>query len=203
MGHALARDTLQCVSSPPPLRPWPVLESQVGESLRLFQPRWDRVENPRNGHRFEALVLEAPEWANVVARDPEGGYLLVEQWRFGSGAFSLEIPGGVVHRGEEPLAAARRELLEELGGVATGWAALGSVAPNPAIHDNRCHQFLAEGVRLSEPTALDPGEDLRVVRLTESELVQAIREGRVDHALSLTALANLLDLRVTPTALGR
>lgn len=123
---------------------------------------------------------------------------MVQQWRFGSRALSLEVPAGVVHAGEPPLAAARRELLEETGCVAERWSSLGSVAPNPAVHDNRCHQFLAEGVRQVQDPTLDEGEDLRRLWLEEAEVVAAVREGRIDHALAVTALGRVLDLRVTP-----
>lgn len=184
-------------SSDPP-RPWPVLESGHGPDLRIFRPRWDLVENPRNGHQLKALILETPAWATVVARDEAGRFLMVQQWRFGSRALSLEVPAGVVHAGEPPLAAARRELLEETGCVAERWSSLGSVAPNPAVHDNRCHQFLAEGVRQVQDPTLDQGEDLRRLWLEEAEVVAAVREGRIDHALAVTALGRVLDLRVTP-----
>lgn len=185
-----------------PIRPWPVLKSEHGTSLGIFEPRWDLVENPRNGHSFRALVLEAPQWVNVVARDGQGRFLLVRQWRFGIGGPSLEIPGGVVHRGEDPLVAAKRELLEETGCEAKQWIALGSVSPNPAIHNNRCFHYLALGVRQVAELNQDPGEDLQSVWLEESDLVAQVADGTLDHALVLSALARVVDLRVTFTEGG-
>lgn len=185
----------------PALRPWKTHATRRGESLRILRPRFDLVENPRNGQRFEALVLEAPEWANVVARDEAGRFLLVRQWRFGSSGFSLEVPGGVVHRNEEPLRAAQRELLEEIGGEAASWHSLGSVSPNPALFNNRCHQFLAEGVRIVAEPTLDEGEDLELVRLDATEVLAAIQGGEIHHALALTALARVLPVTGTGAAL--
>jgi ADP-ribose pyrophosphatase len=190
------------MDEPDPIRPWPVLKSERGQSLGIFQPRWDHVQNPRNGHPMRALVLEAPQWVNVVARDEAGSFLLVRQWRFGIQAPSLEIPGGAVNRGEEPLAAGKRELLEETGCEATSWTALGSVSPNPAIHDNRCFHFLAEGVKQVAELNQDPGEDLESVWLTETELLAKITEQTLDHALVLSALARVIDLRVTDPGQG-
>lgn len=180
-----------------PIRPWPVIKSKQGTSLGIFQPRWDHVKNPRNGHEMRALVLETPQWVNVVPRDEEGRFLLVRQWRFGINGPSLEIPGGVVHAGEDPMLAGKRELLEETGCEAREWIALGSVSPNPAIHDNRCFHFLAKGVRQVKELNLDPGEDLETIWLTEQELLAQIADERLDHALVLSALARVLDLRVT------
>jgi hypothetical protein len=73
------------------------------------------------------------------------------------------------------------------------------VAPNPAVHDNRCHQFLAEGLRRVQEPSLDEGEDLQRVWMEEAEVVAAVRAGRIDHALAVSALGRVLDLRVTPS----
>ena len=179
-----------------PIHPWRVLESGHGPDLRLFRPRWDLVENPRNGYRLRALVLETPPWANVVARDAEGRFLLVRQWRFGTRSRSLEVPAGVVHTGEPPLEAARRELLEETGCAAARWSTLGSVAPNPAVHDNRCHLYLAEGVERVQEPSLDEGEDLETLWMTAEEVRAAAADGTIHSALAVAALARVLDLRV-------
>ncbi|MDA1266357.1 MAG: NUDIX hydrolase [Planctomycetota bacterium] len=182
------------MSSPSP-RPWPIFSSEKPETLHLFQPRWDTVENPRTGARMRRLVLETPNWVNVVARMESGGYLMVLQYRFGSAQVTAEIPGGVIDPGEDPLAAARRELREETGCEATRWVDLGSVEPNPAFHDNRCHHFLADGARRVGDLELDPGEDIVVEEWSEERLVSAVLEGEVDHALVLSALSRVLDLR--------
>jgi len=179
-----------------PIHPWRVLESGHGPDLRLFRPRWDLVENPRNGYRLRALVLETPPWANVVARDAQGRFLLVRQWRFGTRSRSLEVPAGVVHTGEPPLEAARRELLEETGCAAARWSTLGSVAPNPAVHDNRCHLYLAEGVERVQEPSLDEGEDLETLWMTAEEVRAAVADGTIQSALAVAALARVLDLRV-------
>ncbi len=176
-------------------RPWPRLGSEYAQDLHLFQPRWDQMRNPRTGKVMARLVLETPAWVNVVARNARGRYLLVRQFRFGSASVTTEIPGGVVDAGESPLVAAKRELREETGHVAPRWTSLGSVAPNPAFQDNRCHHFLAEGATLEGALELDPGEDLCVIELEEGELREWVAQGRIDHVLVLSALSRHLDLR--------
>lgn len=177
----------------PPLRKWPLHGSQPGPDLGLFQTRLDSLENPRNGQVKPALVVESSDWCNVVAVTVAGKYILVRQFRFGSGDFTLEVPGGAVDPGEDVLAAAKRELREETGYEAPNWTSLGSVAPNPAFLNNRCHHFLAEGAQIAGSLDLDAGEDIEIVLYSAEELNQSIREGAIDHALALTALWRALD----------
>lgn len=179
----------------PTPRDWPRRGHRRDASLLLFRPRWDELENPRTGRVMERLVLETPEWVNVVARTAAGRFVVVRQFRFGVGRVTTEIPGGLVDPGEAPRAAAERELLEETGYRAQRWTPLGWVEPNPAIHDNRCHQFLAEGCERVTGQVLDPGEDIQVTELEEPELLAAVARGEVAHSLVLSAISRVVDLR--------
>lgn len=179
-------------------RPWPRLESSAGDDMLLFQPRWDLLTNPRTGRSMRRLVLETRDWVNVLARTGEGRFVVVRQYRFGTRHVTTEIPGGVVDPGEEPLAAAQRELREETGYTAERWTYLGRVEPNPAFHDNLCHHYLAEGARRTHPQELDAGEDIVVTTLSGDQLTRAIREGLIDHALVISAVCRVLDLRRPP-----
>ena len=178
-----------------PPRDWPLEESTPGPDLHLFQVRVDRRRNPRNGHSLRAIVLETADWVNVVAITKAREIVLVRQFRFGTGRATLEIPGGVISPGEDPLHAAQRELREETGHVSPRWSALGPVEPNPAFHDNLCHQFLAEEAELAGDLELDPGEDIAVERLALDEVARRVRSGEIRHSLVITALARILDLR--------
>jgi 8-oxo-dGTP pyrophosphatase MutT (NUDIX family) len=175
---------------------WKELGSERGPDLSLFKVRFDQLEHPRSGTEVRAVVLETPDWANVVARTPDGRMVLVRQYRFGSRALSLEIAGGMVDAGEEPLEAARRELREETGFTSERWTFLGAVEPNPAFHDNLCHHFLAEDAVQTHPQELDPGEDVEVVLLTPAEVESQVRDGRIRNSLVVSALGRVLDLRV-------
>jgi ADP-ribose pyrophosphatase len=175
--------------------PWPKLESRHGAHMLLFRPRWDRLRNPRTGEEFERLVLETPDWVNVVALTTDRRLVCVHQYRFGSGAVTLEIPGGMVDRGEEHAAAARRELCEETGFTAERWTYLGGVEPNPAFHDNLCHHWLAEGCVRTHEQGLDSGEDIVIETLALDEVKQRIARGEVRHSLVISALSRVIDLR--------
>jgi 8-oxo-dGTP pyrophosphatase MutT (NUDIX family) len=113
---------------------------------------------------------------------------MVRQYRHGSREITLEIPGGIVDPGETPAEAAARELLEETGYRAERVEAIGSVNPNPALFENRCHTFLASGaVRVAEiqNTQL---EETSVELVPMVEIPDQLRRGRIDHALVVAAL---------------
>ncbi len=176
-------------------RPWKRLASEPGPDLLIARARFDVLENPRTGKKLRRLVLDTPDWVNVVALTPERELVVVRQYRFGSETVTIEIPGGVVNSGEAPEAAARRELREETGYTAERWTALGTVEPNPAFHDNLCHHWLAEGARRTHGLELDPGEDIAVATLDLEAVRELVLRGEIRHSLVISALSRCLDLR--------
>lgn len=176
-------------------RPWRLERSERGEHLTVGRVRFDHVENPRTGEVLRRTVLEMRDWVNVVALTPENRLVVVRQFRFGVGRVIVEIPGGVIDVGEAPIDAARRELREECGYTTDDWVSLGAVEPNPAFQDNLCHHFLARGATRTHEQELDEGEDIVVEELEFADVRERIRSGELRHALVLTALQRVLDLR--------
>jgi 8-oxo-dGTP pyrophosphatase MutT (NUDIX family) len=173
------------------LMPWKNIESKQGPDLKLFQVRWDSMENPRTGQVLKRLVLETDDWVNIVPITTDKQVVLVEQYRFGVGKITSEIPGGLIDRGENSKSAAIRELKEETGYTGGEWIYLGSVEPNPAFHTNRCHHWLAQGVEKTVEPRLDPGEDINVEAVSFSDLRASISSGRIGHVLALSALSRV------------
>lgn len=173
---------------------WPLIERGAATDYRIFTVRRDRRRSPRTQEVRAFSVIDCADWVNLIALTPADEVVLVEQFRHGISAPTIEIPGGMVDPGEAPLAAAQRELQEETGYVADRWIPLGVVTPNPAIQSNRCHTFLALDARPVGDQALDPGEDIEVLRAPLGEVPRWIAEGRIDHALVIAAFFHLLAL---------
>jgi 8-oxo-dGTP pyrophosphatase MutT (NUDIX family) len=144
--------------------------------------------HPVRGTERDFVVARAPDWVNVVAVTPGKKIILVRQFRFGSNALSLEVPGGVMEKGENPVAAGLRELSEETGYGGGRASLMGSVHPNPAIQDNRCHFVLVEGAVPSGATNWDHDEEIEVSTEGVPEVLALARSGAITHSLTVAAL---------------
>ena len=166
---------------------WPVVSSRIERVFRIFNLRTDRARSPLTGAEHDFVVLESAPWVNVIPLTRADEVILIRQYRHGIREVTLEIPGGLVEEADTPLAAAKRELLEETGYRGETWIDLGYVHPNPAIQNNRCHTFLALGVTQAGPQALDEKEDIAVLLRPLADVPRLIREGEITHALVVAA----------------
>ncbi len=167
---------------------WKKIGSRKAGDFSIFSIRMDRSVSPRTGFEKEWTVLESCDWVNVIPVTPEGRIVLIRQLRHGTGAMTVEIPGGGVDREDSDGAvAAARELREETGYEAASITRIGIVEPNPAFQNNRCHTYLARDVVLAGTQQLDPGEEIDVFLADEGEVWRMIREGEIAHALVVAA----------------
>ncbi|XXF79828.1 NUDIX hydrolase [Myxococcaceae bacterium GXIMD 01537] len=174
-------------SAPPSPRPWPRLRRGLEHDYRVLKVRQDILMDPRTGHEHPRVRVEGPDWVNVIAVTPRDELILIRQYRCGIDAGTLEIPGGCVDPGEDPAAAALRELEEETGYVAGRLEPLGAVHPNPAIQPNRCHSFLALDCERRHAGHPDDGEDILVELHPRADVPRLILEGHMTHALVVVA----------------
>ncbi|KAB0576909.1 ADP-ribose pyrophosphatase [Fusobacterium naviforme] len=121
----------------------------------------------------------------IAARDEAGDFICVRQFRPGIAEVTTEFPAGGIEPGEEPLEAAKRELLEETGCVSECWSFLGRIAPNATIADNYAYCYLAEGCRKQAERQLDETECMETIVVPRSEMQRLIQEGGFVQAVHI------------------
>ncbi len=174
------------------LSSWQRMQDDLHADCRIFKVRKSRFLRRSDVKEGDFFVLDTSDWVNVLALTGSRELLLVRQFRFGTEEFSLEPPGGVIEKGESPVLAGERELIEETGFTGMKSSLIGSVRPNPAIMSNRCHFLLVEGAEKTSDTSFDPHEELESVLVPLAELRNLVREGKISHSLALNAIFHLL-----------
>jgi 8-oxo-dGDP phosphatase len=151
------------------------------------------VELP-DGVSFEQYVLRLPAAAVVVVLDDEDRVLLMWRHRWIAGRWVWELPGGYMDAGEEPLAAAAREVEEETGWRPRKIEPLLSFQPMLGAADSENHLFLARG---ADPTErdLDVNEAERLAWIPLGEALERMRAGEIPGAASVVGLLEVAAIR--------
>jgi ADP-ribose pyrophosphatase len=183
-----SRDPRALLVPAPRIARWRRVGDESAGTFRVFEVRRVQLEDATGRDRGHAFTIRGSDWCNVIAITPADEIVLVWQYRFGSDALSLEIPGGVIDPGESPAHAAARELREETGYEAAGVEPLLVVEPNPAIQNNRCHTFVAPGARLATATQFDPMEELETALFPAARIDELLDSGQITHSLVQGAL---------------
>ena len=170
------------------VKKWNRRLSKILNSYRIFNTRKDTSVSPQTGNEHEFYVIESEDWVNVVAVTDKEEIVLIKQYRHGIMDLTIEIPGGMVESGEDPLESAKRELLEETGYESDRWIMIGTVNPNPAIMNNRCYSYLALDAVDSGFQRLDGTEDIDVTTLPIDKVYELISKGEITHSLVICAL---------------
>lgn len=175
---------------------WEKLSTKSLANYRIFTVRQDIRRSPRTGDEHGFYVLESPDWVNIIPLTPEGNVVLIRQFRHGTERITLEVPGGMVDAtDDDPGEAARREMREETGYDATQIIHIGTVDPNPAFLNNRCHSYLALNAHWVQTPEFDGAEDIEVEEIPLTAVSHLITSGQISHALVICAFYHLEQLR--------
>ena len=140
-----------------------------------------------DGNIFEPFyTYSRRDYVVVVALDEEGRLICVKQFRQGIREITTEFPAGGIEN-EDPLVAAKRELVEETGYESDEWEHLLSIPSNATIADNWAHIYAATNCRKIADQSLDEMEFLNVKLYTPQEIDTMIKEGNFKQAMHVMA----------------
>ncbi|HEX3572616.1 MAG TPA: NUDIX hydrolase [Acidobacteriaceae bacterium] len=135
-------------------------------------------------HNGSVVILAVDESANPF--DPD--VILERQYRHAAGQYLIELPAGTRNPNEPPLAAAKREMIEETGYRAKRWTMMVKYFASPGFLGEWMQIYLAQDIRQGK-SAPEPDENLEVFRMPLSEAMRLVAAGEIHDGKTLIGLS--------------
>tara|TARA_R110001599_G_scaffold64023_3_gene178484 strand:- start:57904 stop:58461 length:558 start_codon:yes stop_codon:yes gene_type:complete len=161
------------------------IDSTLAYDGHFLKVSRDTVRLP-NGRPSTREYIKHPGAVVVLPVFEDGSILLERQFRYPLDRAFIEFPAGKIDPGEEPLACAKRELLEETGYTATDWQFVCTIHNAIAYSDEHLDLYLARGLTAGQ-RKLDEEEFLDIFKASAKELMAWVREGKVTDVKTIIA----------------
>ena len=167
------------------------LREELVQSSVIFQGRIisvsvDTVRLP-DGMETTREVVKHHGAVAMVPILPDNCVVLVRQWRHAAGRALLEIPAGSLNPGEDPLACAERELMEEIGYRTQRCTLLSEFFLAPGYSSEKMYLFLAEEL-IPDHLPHDEDERIEVVTLSWDEIADYLQRNEFGDAKTIAGL---------------
>ena len=157
----------------------------------------DEVAHDPDGFEIHRFIVRHPGSAVMLAVDAQERILLVKQFRLPAEQELWELPAGRLDPGEEPLAAAQRELREETGFQAKTWTALVSFWPSPGYVGEKMNIFLARDLTAGKQQPMDD-ERIQLQWFTVAQVGEMIRRAEIQDGKTIVGYFTWLDRKQSP-----
>lgn len=134
------------------------------------------------------ISIHGRDWVNVFALTEDKRVVMVKQHRLGKDLVTMEVPAGLIEKGEDPAKAARRELLEETGYSPGELILLKKISVNPAIQDNNCYFYLGLDCVKSGETDFDHTEEMELVLMEKEQIFSARENSLIENSVTLLSI---------------
>lgn len=160
------------------LRPWKTLSKETILKPNKFLKVEKHVVKLPDGQIIPDWTwLTIPSAVIVLSRTEVGQFLCFRQIKYAVEGITLAPVGGMLEPGEEPLIAAKRELLEETGYQASEWVSFGGYVLDPNRGIATIHLFLALNAQKAAEPIKDDLEDQVLLFLSQGEVEDAYQKG--------------------------
>lgn len=171
------------------LRKWKLLRSQLVFNNRWCQVRQDEVELPDGQVIDDFFVNVRPDIALLFPITKYQEIVFVRQYRHGAREILLELPAGAFNPAVETAeSAAMREFTEETGYACDRLVKLATLHDNPVKDTNSIHLFIGLDAEKIGEQILDITEEIEVVLVPVSEVLQKITSGEICVAGTVAAI---------------
>ena len=167
---------------------WETLASQYVYQHNWFAVKTDKCALPDGRIMEPYYIVEIPDWCNVIVATDKEELVMVQQYRYAAGITTIEPPGGIIEKGENPIDAAIREMQEETGYVAAQIDFLCEVYPNPALQKTKAFFYLARYAKKNTSTNPDAYEDLNTLLLPKQKVLEMLAADEFYHAAQTGAI---------------
>ena len=156
---------------------WPYL---TVEKQEVLLPDGRQIED------YHKLVM--PSFCVVCALTEVNELILLRGYKHGIGKVELSLPGGGIEPNEDPLLAAKRELIEETGHTAEEWQFLGDFVPHGNYGGGRVYVFIAKKARREQNPNSGDLETTEVEVVKMGKVQESIRDGEISSLSSVAAI---------------
>jgi ADP-ribose pyrophosphatase len=156
-------------------RPIPPDAKEVFHGVRFSVYQWEQERFDGTTATYEKLKRHTDS-VIMLAKTTEGKYILTHEEQPGRESF-ISIPAGMMEEGEDPLVAAKRELLEETGYEASDWQFWYADQPNASL-DWAEYLFIATGCTKIGEQNLDSGERIEIELASFDLLLQTMIDSK-------------------------
>ena len=173
-----------------------VLSSKLTYDGKVFKVTCDRVKEPSGITASRDIVRHSGSVVVLAVDDdgPEPRVLLERQYRYAARDYLWELPAGRIDPGEEPLAGAKRELIEETGYRAKKWKRAVFFYSSPGFLDETMAIYLARGLTLGAATP-EEDEAIECELLPLSQVVDWIFSGKIRDGKTIAGVLWLAEVR--------
>lgn len=170
------------------INPWKTIGSEEKYNNPWIKLVEHQVINPSGNEGIYGVVSFKNIAIGIVPLDEDNNTWLVGQYRYALEEYSWEIPeGGCLIGKETKLEAAKRELQEEAGLIATKWIEIMKIHVSNSVSDEVGYAFVAKGLTKGVATPEDT-EDLQLKKVPFDKAIEMCMNGEITDGLSLLAL---------------